>query len=98
EVEHALDELRSKKLASMIMMAGSRAPKYRHLLPDHYELSPAETAVLCVLMLRGPQTAGELKSRTERLHMFRDANELEQCLRTLSEGSEPLIRQLPPQP
>ncbi len=98
EVEMALDELRAKKLAAMIMMAGSRVQKYRHQLPDHYDLSAAETAILCVLMLRGPQTAGELKSRTERLYGFADAAELERCLSGLAEGSEPLVRQLPPQP
>ena len=98
EVEIALDELRAKKLAAMIMMAGSRVQKYRHQLPDHYDLSPAETAILCVLMLRGAQTAGELKSRTERLYGFPDTAELEQCLSGLGEGGEPLVRQLPPQP
>lgn len=98
DVEMALDELRAKKLAAMIMMAGSRVQKYRHQLPDHYDLSPPETAILCVLMLRGPQTAGELKSRTERLYGFSDMTELEQCLSGLAEGREPLVRQLPPQP
>ncbi len=98
EVEMALDELRAKKLAAMIMMAGSRVQKYRHQLPDHYDLSPAETAILCVLMLRGPQTAGELKTRTERLYGFSDTGELENCLSGLAEGSEPLVRQFPPQP
>jgi uncharacterized protein YceH (UPF0502 family) len=98
DVEMALDELRAKKLVAMIMMAGSRVQKYRHQLPDHYDLNPAETAVLCVLMLRGAQTAGELKSRTERIHGFADVAELEQCLSDLAEGRDPLVRQLPPQP
>lgn len=98
EIEHALDELRSKKLASLVMMAGSRAQKFRHLLPEHYEFSPAETAVLCVLMLRGPQTVGELKARTERLHAFPSPEELEKCLSGLGQGSDPLVRKLPPQP
>lgn len=98
DVELALDELRAKKLAAMIMMAGSRVQKYRHQLPDHYDLSAAETAILCVLMLRGPQTAGELKSRTDRLYGFADTVELEKCLSDLAEGGDPLVRQLPPQP
>ena len=98
DVEMALDELRAKKLAAMIMMAGSRVQKYRHQLPDHYDVSPSETAILCVLMLRGAQTAGELKSRTERLYGFSDMAELEQCLSGLAAGTEPLVRQLPPQP
>jgi uncharacterized protein YceH (UPF0502 family) len=98
DVELALDELRAKKLAAMIMMAGSRVQKYRHQLPDHYDLSPAETAILCVLMLRGAQTVGELKTRTDRIYGFADTVELEKCLSDLAEGSDPLVRQLPPQP
>jgi uncharacterized protein len=98
EVEQALDSLRAKKLAAMVMMAGARAPKYRHQLPDHYEFTPAETALVCVLMLRGPQTVGELKPRTERLHVFRDSDELEHCLKELAGGDDPVVRQLAPQP
>lgn len=97
-IEEALDSLRAKKLAAMVMMAGARTAKFRHQLPDHYEFSPAETALLCVLMLRGPQTAGELKIRTERLHRFRETEELERCLQSLSEGDEPVVRELSPRP
>lgn len=98
DIEQALDSLRAKKLAAMVMMAGARTAKFRHLLPDHYEFSPAETSLICVLMLRGPQTPGELKVRTERLHRFRDTDELERCLRSLAEGAEPIVRELAPQP
>lgn len=97
-VEEAVEGLRAKKLAAMVMMAGARAPKFRHQLPEHYEFSPAETALVCVLMLRGPQTASELRARTERLHRFRDTEEVESCLTELAAGEEPIVRQLGPQP
>ena len=66
-VEAGLDGLRQKKLATMIMSAGSRVPKYRHDLLNHFDLNPREVALLCVLLLRGPQTLGELRTRTERV-------------------------------
>ena len=69
-VDDGLTALREKKLAVMIHAAGSRVQKYRHNLPAHYELQPREVALLCVLMLRGPQTPGELRIRTERFHSF----------------------------
>jgi len=97
-VEHAVEELREQKVAALIRLSGARVSKYRHHLPDHYDFSSGETALLCVLMLRGPQTAGELKSRCERLHLFRDLQEVEDLLQTLGEGAEPLVRSLPPRP
>jgi uncharacterized protein YceH (UPF0502 family) len=63
--------------------AGSRATKYRHLLDDALGLSERETSVLAVLMLRGPQTPGELRARTERLHRFDEAAELRETLDAL---------------
>jgi uncharacterized protein YceH (UPF0502 family) len=54
------------------LAGGGRAPKYRHLLDEALTRAPDELAVLCVLMLRGPQTPGELKQRTDRLHSFAD--------------------------
>jgi len=98
EVERAVEELREQKVAALIRLSGSRVSKYRHHLPDHYDFSTGETALLCVLMLRGPQTVGELKNRCERLHLFHDLPEVEQQLQTLAEGEEPLVRQLPPRP
>src|SRR5262249_40905596 len=70
---------------------GSRAAKYRHLLDDALGLAPAESALLCVLMLRGPQTPGELKQRTERLYAFADTAELEDVLGGLA-GRELVVR------
>ena len=65
--------------------AGSRATKYRHLLDEALGLDSPEIAVLAVLMLRGPQTPGELRARTERLHRFGAADELRQTLDRLAE-------------
>lgn len=98
EVEAALEGLRARKVATLIMMAGSRAAKFRHELADHYDLDPAEAAVICVLLLRGAQTVGELKTRTERMHPFEDSTAVEQCLSGLEKGEEPLVRQMAPPP
>jgi uncharacterized protein len=66
----ALHRLERHGLTRLASGAGSRAPKYRHLLAEALPLSDAEHAILCVLMLRGPQTPGELKQRAERMHAF----------------------------
>lgn len=97
-VEAALDELRAKKLVTVIWGAGARVQKYRHKLLDEYTLDPREVALLCVLMLRGAQTPGELRQRTERLHSFSDTREVEECLHGLAEGDAPLVRILVPRP
>ena len=97
-VEAALDELRGKKLATVIWGAGARVQKYRHNLLDEYTLERPEVALLCVLMLRGAQTPGELRQRTERLHAFADTREVDECLHALAQGDAPLVRILPPRP
>ncbi|MCP5522881.1 MAG: YceH family protein [Verrucomicrobiales bacterium] len=97
-LEDELFELRQKKLVSQVMTTGARVPKYRHLLGEHLELSEAEVALLCVLMLRGPQTTGELRTRTERQHHFDSAAEVEDCLKALAEGDDPLVRGIPARP
>lgn len=97
-VEDTLWELREKKLAVCVFGDGARVQKYRHSLMEHYELSRGDAAVMCVLMLRGPQTAGELRTRTERLYPFKDLGEMESCLASLQEGADPLIRLLPQRP
>jgi uncharacterized protein YceH (UPF0502 family) len=97
-VEAGVNALREKKLASVIFGAGSRVQKYRHKLLEHYELSPAEVAVLCVLLLRGPQTPGELRARTERMHPFESTTALEAQLDELARGDSPLIRCQPARP
>jgi uncharacterized protein YceH (UPF0502 family) len=71
-IRDALHRLSRRRWARLASGAGSRAPKYRHLLDEALGLPEDELAVLCVLMLRGPQTPGELKQRTERLHPLGD--------------------------
>ena len=98
EVEDALDSLRQKKFATVIFGAGSRVQKYRHTLAEVYNFSPQEYALLCVLLLRGPQTAGELRQRAERMAPFAALADAENVLNTMAEGDEPLVRLLPARP
>ena len=98
EVEDALDALRQKKFATVIFGAGSRVQKYRHTLADVYNFTPQEYALLCVLLLRGPQTAGELRQRAERMAPFAALADAENALNAMAEGSEPLVRLLPARP
>ena len=93
-----LDDLRGKQLVTQLWGAGSRVQKYRHNLLDVYELNPREVALLCVLLLRGPQTLGELRIRTERMHAFASIAEVEESLQGLALLSEPLVRLLPHRP
>ena len=97
-IERGLDDLRGKKLAMLIHTAGARVPKYRHSLLDVYNLNARETALLCVLMLRGAQTPGELRSRTERLCGSMTLPEVEACLDDLARGDDPLVRVIPARP
>jgi uncharacterized protein YceH (UPF0502 family) len=94
-VEQSLDRLREKKLAMLVHTAGARVPKYRHTLLDHYNLDAHEVALLCVLMLRGPQTPGELRSRTERMCGAMSLPEIEKYLEELTSGGDPLVRVIP---
>jgi uncharacterized protein len=97
-VEAGVDSLRGKKLATMTQGAGSRVPKYRHNLLNHFELNQREIALLCVLLLRGPQTPGELRSRAERLQFFDSLEQVESFLAELAKGEAPLVRVLPAKP
>src|SRR3982751_4962629 len=67
-VSNALENLKSNGVARVVYARGMRVDKYRHVLHEALALEPPELAVLCVLMLRGPQTAAELRMRTERMH------------------------------
>ncbi len=95
-IRQALERLDRKRWARLASGPGSRAAKYRHLLDDALGLDGAEISVLAVLMLRGPQTPGELKQRTERLHGFEATPELERTLHALA-GRE-LVRRLDRRP
>ncbi len=85
QVVAALERLHRRGWTRMASGPGSRARKYRHLLDRAMELGQEELAVLCVLMLRGPQTPGELKQRAERLHAFADVAAIETALEGLIE-------------
>jgi uncharacterized protein YceH (UPF0502 family) len=83
-IRAALERLGRRRWARLASWTSSRAMKYRHLLDETLELSDPEIALLCVLMLRGPQTPGELKQRGERLHRFAEG-EVERTLERLRE-------------
>jgi uncharacterized protein YceH (UPF0502 family) len=94
----ALHRLERRGLTRLASGAGSRAAKYRHLLAERLPMDRAEEAVMCVLMLRGPQTPGELKQRTERIHAFTDLAELQQTLdRLLERGLAERLQRRPGQ-
>jgi uncharacterized protein len=98
EIQAAIDRMRDMNLVYLFYGSGSRTVKYKHMLPSVYELDPAGTAVMTVLMLRGPQTIGEIRDRTGRLFEFRDLNEVQAALDELSKRDEPLIVKLERQP
>jgi uncharacterized protein YceH (UPF0502 family) len=97
-VARALDSLREKNLAYVFHGSEARAPKYGHLFPKAFDLSEAEAPLMCVLILRGPQTSGELRSRTQHLRSFESLAEVETLLQGLSLRDKPLIVKLPRQP
>jgi uncharacterized protein len=84
-IRMALHHLERRGLTRLASGAGSRAAKYRHLLAQALPMEDAEQAVLCVLMLRGPQTPGELKQRAERMHSFGDLGGVQEALGRLIE-------------
>ena len=94
----ALESLREKNLVYVFYGSDSRVPKYKHFVADIFHLTPPELAVMCVLMLRGPQTVGELRGRTNRLYEFADLAEVEATLEKLMTHDDPaLIMRLPRQ-
>jgi uncharacterized protein YceH (UPF0502 family) len=97
EVGQALESLREKNLAYVFFGSTSRVPKYKHVA-ENLHLSAPELAVICVLMLSGAQTIGEIRTRASRLYDFSGLEEVEQALRSLStKDSEPLVTTLPRQ-
>ena len=92
-IRAALERLSRKGLVRLASGPGSRAVKYRHLFDEALRLADPELALLAVLMLRGPQTVGELKQRTERLYGFRTLEDVDRTLRALI--ARGLARELP---
>ncbi len=97
-IESALDRLRERHLVRRGVTAGSRVIKYWQLFDEEVGLDPSEVAILCVLMLRGPQTVGELKARTERLHAFDSLEAVGETLEHLATRDEPLVQRLAREP
>lgn len=91
-IKSAVDRL--QELGLVWRVHGSRADKYEHNVDRKWEVSPEMKAILTLLMLRGPQTPGELRSRSERLHPFPSVAEVEAMLQAESEAGEPLVREL----
>ena len=96
-VVRGLDSLQDKGLSEKIYKADSRVPKYGHLFMKKLNLSRSEVAILCVLMLRGPQTTGEIRGRSERIHKFNDPGEVEKVLDELMNKEHPMTIKLPRQ-
>jgi uncharacterized protein YceH (UPF0502 family) len=99
EVSAALDALRRRSLVRAIVRSGAGVTKYQHLVDEALGLVNRQLAVLCVLMLRGPQTAGELRTRTQRLHDYEDVADVESALTSLAAREpDPLVVKLPRRP
>jgi uncharacterized protein YceH (UPF0502 family) len=97
-VMSGLDELARRSLARGVQRSDSRVMRYRHLLVDTLHLHEPELAVMCVLLLRGAQTSGEIRTRTTRLFEFRDVPHVEVTLQSLTTFDPPLVAQLPRRP
>ena len=97
EVQRALRQLNEVGLARSAS-TDSRVAKYEHRLAETYNFTRPETAILCELLLRGPQTPGELRSRAERMHPFEDLSLVHSTLKHLMEREPPLVALLPRQP
>jgi uncharacterized protein YceH (UPF0502 family) len=97
-VSNALENLKAGGLVRVIFSKGNRVDKYKQVLPEALDLDPAAVAVVAVLLLRGPQTAAEVRARTERLHGFASTGEVEGILEGLAARHPALVTLLPRQP
>jgi uncharacterized protein YceH (UPF0502 family) len=99
EVGRALDRLRDKGLVHTVSGGGGRVTKYGQMLVARLQLSAPQKAALCALMLRGPQTVGEIRGRSDRMHSFADLREVEETLESLMQHAEgPLVVRLEREP
>jgi uncharacterized protein YceH (UPF0502 family) len=97
EVGAAADSLREKNLVHLVDRGESRVIKYRHVLYEAMNMGRPSIAVICVLMLRGPQTVGEIRTRSNRLYDFKSLEDVETTLNAMMSGEAPLIVRLPRQ-
>ena len=98
EVRQALHRLEDDGLAGAARGTESRVAKYEHHMQEVFNFTRGETAVMCVLLLRGPQTPGELRGRTERMHRFEELSDVQSTLQRLMQRDPPLVMVLPRQP
>lgn len=98
ELQAVTLRLQERRLVRLVREHGGRTVKYAQRLAETLGVEGAERALLTVLLLRGPQAPGELKTRTERLHPFAHRGEVEACLAGLAATTPPLVRELPRQP
>jgi len=98
-VAEAIESLRVKNLAYVFYGSNSRVPKYKHVVPEIFHLSHSELSLMCLLMLRGPQTVGELHGRSGRMFDFKGLEDVEETVNSLiSKDPDPLVVRLPRQP
>ena len=97
-VARALESMREKGLVRIVSGADQRVPKYRHVFDEAMDLTEAQTAVLCELIVRGPQTVGELRGRANRMHAFDELSQVEVVLTELGERDTPAVKRLARQP
>ncbi|HCK12454.1 MAG TPA: DUF480 domain-containing protein [Candidatus Latescibacteria bacterium] len=98
-VFRALEQLMGKRVVQRLISDDSRVPKYRQTFSEMFRMDDGEAAAVCVLLLRGPQTTGEIRGRTERLHKFAGLEAVSETIRRLqSKEPDPLVQQLPRQP
>jgi uncharacterized protein YceH (UPF0502 family) len=97
-VRDALDGLQEQRMAGPARGADSRVTKYEQRLQEVFNFTRPEIAVLCVLLLRGPQTPGELRGRAERMHRFEALDDVQSALQKLMQREPPLAKLLPRQP
>jgi uncharacterized protein YceH (UPF0502 family) len=97
-VRDALGGLQERRLAGPAGGADSRVPKYEHRLQEVFNFTRPEIALLCVLLLRGPQTPGELRGRAERMHRFEALDDVQSALQKLMQRDPALVKVLPRQP
>ena len=97
-VSQALRDLEKEGLAGPADAMDNRVTKFGHRLGEVFNLGRRETAILCELLLRGPQTPGELRSRAERMYRFDDLGQVQSTLQLLAQREPPMVKMLPRQP
>jgi uncharacterized protein YceH (UPF0502 family) len=98
QIRQALHQLEDDGLAGPARGTDSRVAKYEHRMQEVFNFTRGEIAVVCVLLLRGPQTPGELRGRAERMHRFEELSDVQSTLQRLMQREPPLVKVLPRQP